>query len=217
MKTLLMESLYFSRTYAGSIFRIIGPFFIVMALFGGYTYMIEDEPGWLSVAYLTVFIGGQSFYICRLIKFMGSVVSGSEVDLSVSVSEWFRLLIVHILYGIAVLVGILALIIPGIYMSAKYGFAEFECVLNKRSPMEALGASWEQTKGHVKTLMLGVFTITITGILFDLLLDWIGEMAPDLMLPLGVLSELGSSIVVVLVSVFYFRVYVSTLEKGDTQ
>ena len=216
MKKLLLDSIYFIQSHRGPIFQIVGPFFIAMSVFGAYINASEPDNAWIFTIYLALFAFGQAFYMCRLIKYMASVVTGNEANLSVSLNEWARLFAVHVLYGIAVLIGIMALIIPGVFLSARYGFAEFEAVLNERSPFEAMSSSWTQTKEFTTTLMLGVVVIGGGGLMFDLLLTGSTEVTNGFALVSGFFAELVSAFVVVLMSVFFFRVYVSSLDFSGT-
>lgn len=216
MKKLLLDSIYFIQSHRGAIFQIVGPFFLAMSVFGAYINASEPDNSWMFTLYLTLFAFGQAFYMCRLIKYMASVVTGNEPDLSVSLNDWVRIFGVHVLYGVAVLIGIMALIIPGVYLSARYGFAEFEAALNQRSPFEAMSSSWTQTKEYTTTLMLGVIVVAGGGLVLDLLLTGSQEATYGLALVTGFLAELASAFVVVLMSVFFFRVYVSSLDFSGT-
>ncbi|MDA0128557.1 hypothetical protein OH458_10760 [Vibrio sp. MarTm2] len=215
MIKLLIDSANFLRSHRGPIFTIVGPFFLAMSAFGAYLNTTEQDNVLLFSLYLAVYALGQAFYVCRLIKYMASVVTGSKPELSVSLYEWLRLFCVHLMYGLAVLVGLMVLIIPGIYLSARYGFAEFESVLNKRMPFEAMSSSWGQTQPYTSALMLGALAIGGGGLVMDLLLSAPDGAGFNHLLISGLIAELVSSIVVVLMSVFYFRVYVSSLDFGD--
>lgn len=213
----LSESLYFAREHLGAFFRIIGPFIVVMAPVTALTEVMSKEFNGLYVPYLLLFTCGQAYFMCRLIKYMASVVTGNKVDLSVSFTEWYNLLLVYVVYTIAVLIGLVALIIPGIFIAAKYGFAEFESVLNQREPFKALSTSWNQTKGIVVTLMLGGALINGCAIVLDIPLDIISEISSTHKFVASCLSSIISSVSMVLVSVFYFRLYVIALEEPKVE
>ncbi len=213
----LNESLYFAREHLGAFFRIIGPFILVMAPIGALTETLGQKYNGLYVLYLLLFTCGQAYYMCRLIKYMAAQVSGSKLDFSVSFTEWYNLLLVYVMYSIAVLIGLVALIIPGIYIAAKYGFAEFESVLNQREPFKALSSSWKQTKGIVITLMLGGALINGCGIMLDVPLNIISEISSTHQFVASSLSSIISSITMLLVSVFYFRLYVLALEQHKAE
>ncbi|MDN3685931.1 hypothetical protein QW180_29825 [Vibrio sinaloensis] len=161
---------------------------------------------------MAIFSAGQAYYMCRLIKYMAAVVTNNQPDLSVSLAEWGRLFVVHLIYGVVVVIGIMALILPGIYFSARYGFAEFEAVLNKRAPMEAMSSSWKQTKQYMTPLIMGLLVIAGGGLMVDLLLTSGEETNFALTYSRYFLAEIISSLVLVMMSVFYFRVYVSSLD-----
>lgn len=216
MNNLLLESLYFIRTHRANLFRLLGPFFIVMAVIAAYVSTAASENDAAFGLYLAIYSVGQAYYMCRLIKYMAAVVTSNQPDVAVSFSEWGRLFLVLVIYGVVVVIGIMALILPGIYLSARYGFAEFEAVLNKRSPIAAMGSSWNQTKPYVMPLIMGLLLISGGGLLVDLLLTSGEETRFSLLYGRYFLAEIISSFVLVLMSVFYFRVYVSSLDFGGS-
>lgn len=212
MRKLLTEAYFFTKSNFAALFRIIGPFVLVMAFFGVFVAGVSIEEFWIFWVYMFVFTCGHSFYMCRVIKYMASAITGKEPDLTVSFSEWANLLTVHILYGIAVGVGLIALVIPGIYISAKYGFAEFEAVLNGKAPFKAFGTSWEQTKGIALKLMLASALVGLCVLLINTGLSMLGEANLAMSMFTGFIAELVSTTSLIFVTVVYFRLYVLGLE-----
>ena len=103
--------------------------------------------------------------------------------------------------------GFLLLIIPGIILIGRYSFAEFDLLLNNRSPLDAMGRSMDATKKYIGTILGGylVITIIIYGpyYLVVALLEQMG-------LELGVLDNLLDiiySVLGVIYTIFAFRVY----------
>lgn len=82
------------------------------------------------------------------------------------------ILLSKILYFVAVLSGSICLILPGIYLSAKYGFYAY-CLLDDQTlgPVEAFKKSGQLTKGYVNHLC--VYNILWTILLFLSILLWV--------------------------------------------
>ena len=69
--------------------------------------------------------------------------------------RWFlRLLAVNFLTTIAVVIGFLLLIVPGIIVSLGLILAPYFVVDQEMGPIEAMGASWESSKGQKGDLFL---------------------------------------------------------------
>ena len=218
MKKLFSESVYFASANVATIVRIIGIFILVTAVitpfFGRFDLDDYSRSGPYLI-YLSVFSGVHTFLMCRLIKFMASVVSGGGYDLSVSLTMWLRLFVVYLLYSGAVIVGSFALIIPGIYLAARYGFAEFEVVLNGKSPFASMADSWRQTKNKGITIKLMLATVMIAGgqLLINIPINYIGELSETLDVIARMMSELISSVAMLFMSIVFFRVYVLGSEQ----
>ena len=82
-------------------------------------------------------------------------------DFAMTAGKFFGFLGYAILAGLLILVGFLALIIPGFYVSVKLQFAPYMYLLGEREP---LAASWRKTKGRF-WLTLGV--VLLVGIIAE--------------------------------------------------
>lgn len=164
MKKLISECLYFLSSHFGPIFKIFGPFILITTFLGPWlkASFSSSNDIWVYFLYLALFSFLQTYLMARFIKFMAFIASGKQIGRSVSWKTWFRLFVVYLIYGIAIMLGFIALIIPGIYIAARYAFADFETVLNNRSPISALNESWQDTKDIVGKLM--IVTALMSGI-----------------------------------------------------
>lgn len=209
MSKIITESVYFIRANFWPMAAIIGPFLCTIALLGAFVEVTEHPM--MSWVYVALSLSGQSYYMCRLIKYMASVATGGCFDPSVSMAEWVRLLIVHILYGVSVMIGMVALIIPGLYLSARLGFAEFETVLDNKKPFEALNSSWQQTQEYALTLMFVAGIAALAALVFSSPITNLSDLDWVLRIVGGALINIIWSSVLLLVSVIYFRAYVLSL------
>lgn len=214
MKKLILESFYFAKSNFASIFGIIGPFILITSVISpildnGYEY------SWIYFLYFFMFFLAHTYYMCRLIKLMASIVSGAEYNLSVLPSEWFRLLVVYIIHGVAVLAGFVALIIPGLYLMARYSFADFESVLNGKQSFKALGSSWQKTKDITQKLIIAIVLIYGGQILLTSALSYIGDESLVVKMAIGIVSELIISTSMLFLFIVYFRMYAQNSKIGS--
>lgn len=80
----------------------------------------------------------------------------------------FNMTLVHvilgsIIYGIIVFLGLLALVIPGIYLALKYQFYMYLIIDKKMGPIEAIKESGKITKGEIWNLLL--FSLLMFGVM----------------------------------------------------
>lgn len=83
-------------------------------------------------------------------------------------SPFWRFLGAHILTLIAVTLGMLALIVPGIIIAMGLAFVPYLVVERGLGPVEALKESWRITKGHkmqIFLLVLALIGINILGLM----------------------------------------------------
>ena len=101
----------------------------------------------------------------------GSVERGSTSN-SLGVRVLLTLLAAFVA-GLAILVGLLLLVLPGLYLFARLYLVVPAVMLGDDGPLEALGSSWDRTSGHVFTVAgvavailavsLAVFTVVLVG------------------------------------------------------
>ncbi len=212
MNSQLIESVYFAKHHFSALFRILGPFVVAMALVGSAVSFNGDNLSSLYWLYLVVYGFAQAFFTCRLIRYLAAVVGKRDYDPNIPTPLWLNLFLVHVLYSLAVLLGLIALIIPGLYIAARYGFAEFEAVLNGKSPFEALNISWKESQPVVLTLFFGGIFVAASTLVITYPLTIIDQQAVAANFMATFVSEIISSCSLILMSIFYFRVYVSASE-----
>lgn len=73
-----------------------------------------------------------------------------------------------IVMGLAIAIGLILLIVPGVYLAARWAIAQGLLVGRHANAMDALSLSWEETDGHVLTIVgaaLGLFVPLILGLI----------------------------------------------------
>ena len=212
MNRLLLESYYFLKNNFSSIFIITGPFIFLMAALSVALEFTQGSQAFFAM-YVAVFIVVHAYTFCRLIKYMAAVVTGGTRELSVTLNECFRLSIRYLVYGTAIVAGLIALVIPGLYLIAKYAFADFEFVLNKRSTFQSMSESWNVTSGVVLTLILGGIAINAPLFLLEFFIALFEPSNSVVYLTSTFASEVLSFAGLVFSSIFHFRVYTKVLEE----
>ena len=66
--------------------------------------------------------------------------------------------------GIAILVGLLFFVLPGLYLWARFYLAPPAVMLDDRGPIEALGESWARTEGDTLTVFGVAASILVLGV-----------------------------------------------------
>lgn len=84
--------------------------------------------------------------------------------------RWIYFVFASILKGLLILLGFVALILPGIYIALRLTFVEMLVLDKEMRPVEALRASAELTDGHVWKLLAFMLCVTAALILGLLLL-----------------------------------------------
>ena len=80
------------------------------------------------------------------------------------IRKGFRLLLLEIVMGIFIIVGFLALIVPGIILIWRFFLAPYILLDRNTGIEEALRRSWKMTKGYFSP----IFAVVLVGILFGL-------------------------------------------------
>lgn len=89
-------------------------------------------------------------------------------DLGYGFTRWPQAILLTLLSMVIVIAGFMLLIIPGIYLAIKLTFAAFRFVQDDLDAMDAIKASWDDTKGrwwNVFGLMLMSIPLIIAGFL----------------------------------------------------
>jgi len=120
----------------------------------------------LSIPLLLVVDGVAHKYTERLLA--DESVSGTVAELfdmgSVVLGRLLSLLGVVIIYVVAVAIGLILLIVPGIYLGARLALAFPACVLDEQRAFESLSTSWDVAHGNVLKLV-GLFLLFIFAVI----------------------------------------------------
>jgi uncharacterized membrane protein YhdT len=87
-----------------------------------------------------------------IVKMVYDIVKNNKVSLSETISllarKFIFVFIAYILYSLILILGLIALIIPGIFFSVKFVFVIYLILLNNEKIIDSFKKSWQITKGH---------------------------------------------------------------------
>jgi putative effector of murein hydrolase LrgA (UPF0299 family) len=206
----LKQSYFFFRSNFSNLLSIQLPFIAVLMLvqhtvIGG----IEEGANLqndlflltaMDLLFVPIYLGATIFY-------MQSIVDSRPISTlqawAWGLQNWGRLFFTFLLSALAISVGLMLLVLPGLYIAVRLGLANQVCLLERKSPIEAMKMSWAGTADLFWTLAKGL--AIIYGLLF------IGEL---LVAPIvegnAVLGFVGSAILDflnVFGAIFTFRIY----------
>lgn len=208
----LRQSLFFFRQHWGSLAAIQLPFLILLALIN---YLLLSDSvditetdlqfnaalaAMLRLMLLPFYLGGTILYLQSVID--GQPLRPLTAVLS-STRSWGRLLLTYILNALAVSLGLMLLVVPGVYFGVRFAVADYSCVLEGRSPMEAMRQSWTLTPEYFWVLLQGLALLMGLMFLANMLLNQLLAAQP---LPL-LLASVLLDFIGVLVTIYGFRVY----------
>lgn len=206
----LKQSYFFFRSNFSNLLSIQLPFIAVLMLvqhtvIGG----IEEGANLqndlflltaMDLLFVPIYLGATIFY-------MQSIVDSRPISTlqawAWGLQNWGRLFFTFLLSALAISVGLMLLVLPGLYIAVRLGLANQVCLLERKSPIEAMKMSWAGTADLFWTLAKGL--AIIYGLLF------IGEL---LVAPIvegnAVFGFVGSAILDflnVFGAIFTFRIY----------
>ena len=166
-----MILMYFSKTWKimKENLRFFIPLLIIVGLISFLLEIISDllRKEWLLL----------SFAFDLIVLVLGLIISLGLIKISLNFCDnlkskiadlfsqyrlFFRYLFASILYGLVVLLGMIFLIIPGIYLAVRFWFYDYFIVDKRAGIIESLKRSWRITQGSAWNLFL--FSLLLIGI-----------------------------------------------------
>jgi hypothetical protein len=211
----IRQSLFFFRSHFGTIARIQLPFILGLNLLGlllessieADSSQMHTGTGLLMLLNLTLL----PVYWGATILFLQSAVDSRPLSafqaVALSLKYWRRLLITYLLSGFAVTLGLMLLIVPGIYVGVRLVFADYICILEDKKPIASLRQSWGESEAYFGLLFKGLLIIFGGLFLIEapilLLADKGGFASPAFEGMLSVVFDLMGT----LVTIYGFRIY----------
>lgn len=115
---------------------------------------------------LSLLVGGVAYIYVERLVFEGEfddTVTAFQDAAERAIWRLGWLVVIFVIYSITVFVGLLLLILPGIYLGARLILAFPACVLDEADAFESLSLSWEAGDGNVLKL-IGIFLLSIVAL-----------------------------------------------------
>jgi hypothetical protein len=168
LKQSLHDSWFFFKNHVISLSIIILPIVIPVGIISMlYQELIASAEFSWSDQIITMLISVVAYPIVSIavIFYIVSAISGEIVNTKtlwqLGIKFWLPYFILTAIITIAIIFGLVLLLVPGIILAVRYSFSEFDLLLNKSSPLDAMKSSWNLTKEYMWVLLGGVTVITI--------------------------------------------------------
>jgi hypothetical protein len=210
----LRETLSFFRTYARDIGSFLlyatFPVIIIENFLSYYATMYNYPPQMYALSIMIHFLY-QPIYTGGLILLISKIVSGEERSvkecLLVGLACWINLLFVNIISSLLIILGLIAFIIPGLIVFARLSLAEFNVVLERQSPIDALVRSSRVTKRFTWQIIGSVVLLSAMLLGIKLLINLVIATFSLKYLPVFIISELVVIILWSTLTILLFRFY----------
>lgn len=206
----LKQSYYFFRSNFSNLLSIQLPFILILMLVQhtvvggvGAGSNLQNDLFLLTamdLLFVPIYLGATIFY-------MQSIVDSRPIRTvqawAWGLQNWGRLFFTFLLSALAISLGLMLLILPGLYIAVRLGLANQVCLLERKSPVEAMKISWAGTADLFWTLAKGL--AMIYGLLFvgELLLAPIVEGNEIL----GFIGSAALDFLNVFGAIYTFRIY----------
>jgi magnesium-transporting ATPase (P-type) len=143
---LLRDAINYTKPIYIPLLVLFLPSFIISLLVLG---MSPGSTVLLSVIDLfaiTPFVTGAAiFYAHQNLTNRGATIPDS---LQAAGERFARLVFLNLILSVIIIVGLVLLIIPGIYLSVRLSFVFYALMIERRSVFDSLNRSWQLTQGH---------------------------------------------------------------------
>lgn len=165
----------------------------------------DMQKGLLLSATLSLLL--QPVYRAATIAYLQSVIDEQSMTVSraylFAMLNWGRMFLTILLSSLMVGLGLLLVILPGIYVAVRLSFADMFCVLERTSPFDAIGKSWERTDNYFWIILGGSAAIMLGVVFCQGILSALVGHTPIL----STLVDLIFAFLGTLLTVFRFRIF----------
>lgn len=214
LKKSLTDSWSFFKSHAIAISIIILPIVVpIDVLTALYQYFLASEEVQFTEQLVPMIIGFIAYpiYAVGIVFYISSVISGERIDTKTSwrlgAKFWLPYVIMSVFVGVAVALGLILLVIPGIIFAVRYAFSEFDLLLNQSKPLDAMKHSWDLTKEYMWVILGGYVVITLVLYVPYYLIASLFDESSVFYWVLVTVLNIVYSVLGVLYTIFAFRVY----------
>ena len=215
---LLTDTWNFFKFNLIGICMVIMPFIIPIDII--YTALeFTYEEGNESTYWLASLAGMAIYPIYQgaMILYIASVITGEYLNpkqyYRLALRFWLPLMILYVISSVAMTLGLLLLIFPGLIVLSRISFAEFYCILHNKSGLDAFSESWKETEKDQWLLLKGIIALYIVITLPIVGAEYILETIEIWNPVFSFVSGVVSSLLAPLLTIFSFRVYMRAPER----
>lgn len=220
LSVLLMDSVNYFRKHVMSFCVLVLPFAFISYLL---TYnMNKGQEANDVLLYLLCMLTIYPFYKCAILFYIAYSFDDKRVPFTqlykISSKTWLAFTLMNIYVGVCLLFGFILLILPGLYLMARFSFTEIYCVLYQKDAKESMKKSWEDSQNNYWTLFQGlvaIFLVTRVGVwLINYVFSVVGLESEIVSAGVFMLDVLFS----IISTIFVFRVFtVDTTKLKEIQ
>jgi len=210
----LKESWSFFKIHSVALSIIILPIAAPVEIFSSlYEYFLNSDEFHFIEEMVPMAVNAITYpiYTIAVIFYIASVITGETLNTKMlwklGAKFWLPYIIMSAMIIITVVSGFILLIVPGIILIIRYAFSEFDLLLNKNKPLNALKNSWSETKEYMWVIFGGYVIITFALVVPYYLIAAIFEGSSISYWVLYTLLNIAYSVLAVLYTIFAFRIY----------
>ncbi len=223
--TYLKQTWYFFRANLGAIMQIQLPFIILITLISmsAMESMDTENPQMNNSIAM--------FYICSLIllplyagatiAYLESVVRDKPIStmaaLKIGMSRWGSLFLAKLLGAFGIVMGLFLFFVPGIYVLIRWAFAEYHCIIEKDSPVDALRNSWHDTSDFFWPLLNGLAVLFVILFGANVILEGILTSAGLMSTAVRAVMDVVFGFMNCLYTIYGYRLYCVMREGGTPE
>jgi hypothetical protein len=165
-----------------------------------------------SLGLLPILTGISVYFIYRYLK-QGTVDLSGAANRSLSQSG--QLILGHILYLLAVSLGFICLILPGIYLSVRWGFVLYEIVSENCSAIDGFKRSSELVKGRWWPVFGSMLAVVLMLLPAFFVVGIVRAMFVSQPLIAAVISSIIGLLVGPIIGMYYVKLYMRLQETAN--
>ncbi|MGH1487039.1 MAG: YciC family protein [Cellvibrionaceae bacterium] len=197
---------------------IIIPLEIFNVFFRGYSSGNGTALLFLFLINLAIYPIYQGAFILYLASALKNSYLGKNEYYNLSKKIWPTLLIVYITKSLAISLGLLLFIVPGLILAVRLSYAEIYCVLSKSNLNESINRSFKETNDHQLVILSGLLIILLVGMSIIFLIQGLLKSGIGENYITTFIFSLLSYIPVFMSTIFVFRVFDhQNSAKSDTE
>ena len=213
MNPVLIQSWYFFKNNAKEMCAFMLPVF-ALGMITGVIGVINPQSGVLSILNIVqivigpLFTGGLLLLIANIAK--GDHPPHQEM-LKQAVPFWMVIFIVSMLTGLAIGLGFIFMIIPGIWLLLRLFLAPLYVVFQNKTAFDAIASSFNESKEHLLPFFQILIPFIVLGVAFLMMVTSQGGGVPSFLST--TLINLATTFAFIFASIVQFRMYTVYIEN----